>query len=77
MRYEYRTYGNFPCRKMDLEAIGGYKDIVLIADPHGSFVKEGNKYIEIHVFAPRITEDEAIKQIAKALNVKQSQILLF
>jgi hypothetical protein len=76
MTYVYRTNGDFPCKKMDLEATGDYSDIVLQVTPYTPSVKQGRTWIEIKLFAPKITEAMAITAISKALNVKTTQIIL-
>ena len=76
MTYTYRTNGDFPCKKMDLEATGDYPDIVLQVTPYDPSVKQGRTWIEIKLFAPKITEAMALTAIAKALKVKTAQIVL-
>lgn len=76
MNYEYRTHGEFPCKRMDLEAMGSYPDIVLKIS-NKSKISYGNTWIEISIFTDEITETEALKQIAKALNISSNKLILF
>ena len=77
MTYEYRTHGDFPCKRMDLEAMGTYPDIVLKLNSDETKIKHGKTWIEIGIFAPNISEAEAIRQISKALKCSSNQLLLF
>ena len=77
MKYEYRTGGDFPCKYMDLEAMGDYQDVVLQVSPYETKIKQTKKCLTIYIFAPQVTEAEAIKQIARALKIKQSQIIFY
>jgi hypothetical protein len=63
---------------MDLEAAGNYCNIVIKADPFKSFTIHDTvrSCIEIHINKPKITENDALKAIAKAMNVKVNNILL-
>jgi hypothetical protein len=75
MRYEYRTHGDFPCRKMDLESLGTQPDIVLRLSERPGVV-HSTTCIDIKISADTITEGMALNAIAKALNTSVNNLLL-
>jgi hypothetical protein len=76
MNYEYKQHGDFPCKYMDLEALGKYPDIVLTIDTENRIDKYPN-CIDIYINTPSITEKDALQHVAKALQINQNQLIFY